>query len=254
MLKEKIKQIKNLLEKRSARRKEGLFVVEGPHLVTEALEQIKYAVYSENLSLVKKLEEQRIPCFKISRTQMTELSQVEAPQGILAVVKEKTWKLDDLFEKKDPCLVFCLGLQDPGNLGTIVRTLCAADGAGLLLAKGTVDLYNQKVIRASMGAIFRLPIILAEDDLSMLKQLKKKNVRIIAAEASGGEILYESDLTGPVAILIGNEGAGLPPEILDWADKVIKVPMPGKTESLNAGVAAAVIIYESLRQRICKTK
>jgi len=255
-MKEKIKLIKNLLEKRRARKKEGLFVVEGPHLVQEAAANIKFVLYAENLPLVKKLESQNIQCFKISKKEFAEISEVETPQWILAVVKMVTPSVQAMLghlplgkgENENQLFVFCHEVQDPGNLGTIIRTADAAGASGVILSKGTVDLYNSKTIRATMGSLFHLPIVEVDDVLETLAQLKKKGLKTVATSLSADKNYFEIDYKGGVAVMVGNEGAGLPDEVVKLCDEAVKIPIPGKAESLNVAVSTAVVLYEILRQ------
>lgn len=245
----KLKLVRSLLEKRRAREREGKFVVEGPHLVEEASSAVKYVLYHSHLPIVKKLEAQGIPCYRISKERFAELSEVATPQGVLAVVKQSEHQLSDLLNTKAPLLLFCIEVQDPGNLGTIIRTADAAGAAGVILSRGTVDLYNSKVVRASMGSIFHLPIVRVKELTETIDKLKKKKIRIVAADHQAKKDYYQADLSGPAAILVGNEGAGLPEELWDLADEIVRIPMPGRAESLNVGVASAIILYEALRQR-----
>ncbi len=248
-MKEKIKLVRNLLEKRRARRKEGRFVVEGPHLVEEAQDLIDFVFYSQELPILVSLKAKGIECLRLSRQEFEEISEVESPQGILAVVKEKRFELKDLLAKKDPLIVFCAEVQDPGNLGTIIRSADAVGAAGVILSKGTVDLYNPKVIRATMGSLFHLPIVLIEDESEALAVLKKNKLRIIATAGQAETNYFEIDYKQGTVVLVGNEGAGLSAELIKSADKSVKIPMPGKAESLNVGVSTAVVLYEALRQR-----
>ncbi|MFA4843384.1 MAG: 23S rRNA (guanosine(2251)-2'-O)-methyltransferase RlmB [Candidatus Margulisiibacteriota bacterium] len=248
-MKEKLKLVKNLLEKRSARRKEGKFVVEGPHLVEEAGQRIEFIVYAERLPIVEKLIGLSVPAYKVSSKEFAALSEVDAPQGVLAVVRTFQSKLDELLKGAKTLIVYCAGIQDPGNLGTIIRSADALGATGVILSKGTVDLYNPKVVRSTMGSLFHLPLVTVEDDAETIKQLKKNNVKIIATSAEAEKSCSDTELKGPVAVLIGNEGAGLAEEIIELADEVIKVPMAGKAESLNASVTTAILLYEISRQR-----
>jgi TrmH family RNA methyltransferase len=247
---EKLKLVRNLVEKRHARRKEKCFVVEGPHLVEEAGDRVKFVVYSENLPIVKVLEKKGTQCYKVSRKQFEELSGVETPQGVLAVVKEFEYQFRDILKADKTLIVFCVGVQDPGNLGTIIRSADAFGASGIILSKGTVDLYNPKVVRSTMGSLFHLPIITVEDDQETIEHLKQKGVKIIATAVDAKKDVNTADLKGPVAVLVGNEGAGLPKGIVDLADERVKVPMLGKAESLNVGMAATVVLYEVVKQRM----
>jgi len=246
---EKLKLVRNLLEKRSARKKEKCFVVEGPHLVEEAGDRVKFVVYSETLPVVKELEKKNVPCYKVSRQQFEELSGVETPQGILAVVREFEYQFRDVLKADKTLIIYCLGVQDPGNLGTIIRSADAFGASGIILSKGTVDLYNPKVVRSTMGSLFHLPIITVEDEKETIEHLKQKGVKIIATAVDAKRIVNDVDLKGPIAVLVGNEGAGLPEDVVKLADETVKIPMPGEAESLNVGVSTAIFLYEALRQK-----
>jgi TrmH family RNA methyltransferase len=248
-MKEKLRLVRNLLEKRRARQKEHRFVVEGPHLVEEAEDLIEFAVYSERLPILQKLEQKGIDCCKVSREQFADVSEVETPQGILAVVREQKFELRDVLKGANPLAVFCVEVQDPGNLGTIIRTADAVGATGVILSRGTVDLYNGKVIRSTMGSLFHLPIVQADDVRETIEYLKGRKIRIVATDASAKKEYYSAKYKGAAAILVGNEGAGLFEDVIKLADEVVKIPMPGKAESLNVGISTAVVLYEALRQR-----
>ncbi|OGC35180.1 hypothetical protein A2311_03110 [candidate division WOR-1 bacterium RIFOXYB2_FULL_48_7] len=247
----KISEVKNLLEKRAARRRAGLFVVEGPHLIEEACEYLEYIVYCEKLPIVKELLDKGFPAIKVSREQFADLSQVETPQGVLGVARQVDVPLTSLqLATGHWLLIYCLGIQDPGNLGTIIRSADALGAGGIILSKGTVDLYNPKVVRATQGSLFHLPLVIVENDSQALAALKNHQVKILAATLRNAKDITAIDLRPSVAIVLGNEGAGLPDEIVTLADEKIKIPMPGGAESLNVGMAATVMLYEALRQRI----
>jgi len=248
-MKEKIRLIQNLLEKRKARRKEEKFVVEGPHLVEEAAEFIDFVVYAERLPILPKLEDLDIDCYKVSKKEFAEISEVETPQWILAVVKQQKFELRDILKVANPLIVCCVEVQDPGNLGTIIRTADAVGASGVILSRGTVDLYNSKTVRSTMGSLFHLPIVQADDIVDTLETLKKKNVKLVAADLKGKNDYFLTDYRNSTAILVGNEGAGMPAGIVDLCDEIVKIPMPGQAESLNVGVSTAVVLYEALRQR-----
>jgi TrmH family RNA methyltransferase len=174
----------------------------------------------------------------------------DTPQGVAALVKLRPVKLEDLLEQTggNPLIVAVAGIQDPGNLGTIVRSAEAFAVRGVLLGEKTVHPSNPKVVRASAGSLFREPLInvkLAE----AIAHLKQNGYRVVASSSHKGEPLYRSDFTGPLALLIGNEGAGLPHEILAQADELITIPHSSRVESLNAGMAASILLYEVSRQR-----
>jgi len=173
----------------------------------------------------------------------------ETPQGVAALVRYRQSSLEDVFQQLEGGpLVAVAGLQDPGNLGTIVRSAEAFGAAGVLLGEGTVSLFNPKVVRGSAGSIFRLPIVrvrLAE----VLPQLREQGVRLIATSSHKGAPLPQANLAGPLAVVIGGEGRGLPRDLLAEVDEIIAIPHTPQVESLNAGVAASIVLYEIRRQR-----
>lgn len=172
----------------------------------------------------------------------------ESPQGIAALVRVKQYGLDDLLRVIEPLIVVAAGLQDPGNLGTVIRSAEAFGSTGLVATDGTVNPYNPKVVRGSAGSLFRLPIAKSEG-LAAIAAMRERGLRILATSSHKSTPLPELDLTGPVAILFGNEGSGVPRELLKEADQIIGIPHSSKVESLNAGIAASVVLYECARQR-----
>jgi len=242
------REVLSLLEKKKARERENKFVVEGEHLVYEAAEHIDYIVHSAVLSVVSWAKKKGIPIYKVSKKVFEFITSVETPQGVLAVVKKPEYSLKDILARTNPLIILCAGIQDPGNLGTIIRSADAVSASGVLLSAGTAGLYNQKVIRSTMGSLFHVPVVEAGGVEEIIKELKSRGIKLVAADAKGKNY-WQSELTGPVAIVIGNEGAGLPDEILRLCDETVNIPMPGKAESLNAAMAATLILYEALRQR-----
>jgi len=181
----------------------------------------------------------------------------ESPQGVAALVRLKKFSLDEVVEKErlqvGPIVVLA-GLQDPGNLGTILRSAEAFGSAGLVLGEGTVSPFNSKVVRASAGSVFRLPIIhghgkAATKLAEVSETLRAQKVRLIATSSHKGTPVDQADLQGATAIFFGNEGAGLPREIMAMMDELIAIPHTEQVESLNAGVAASIVLYEAARQR-----
>lgn len=174
----------------------------------------------------------------------------ESPQGVAALVRLKPARLDDLLQGlgEDSLLVAAGGIQDPGNLGTIIRSAEAFSARGVLLGEKTVSHFNPKVVRASAGSLFREPLIRVKLG-ETVELLKQHGVRVVATSSHKGKPLYEADFTGPVLIVIGSEGAGLPPAILAEADELVTIPHSARVESLNAGVAASLVMYEAARQR-----
>jgi TrmH family RNA methyltransferase len=177
----------------------------------------------------------------------------ETPQGVAALVRLRESNLDDLVERLHvgPIMIV-VGLQDPGNLGTLLRSAEAFGSAGVVLGEGTVSPFNSKVIRASAGSIFRLPFVLAKaagGTEDILARLRNQSVRLVATSSHKGTAIHEAQLNGPLALFIGNEGAGLPRSLMAQIDELVAIPHSTHVESLNAGVAASILLYEAARQR-----
>jgi TrmH family RNA methyltransferase len=184
----------------------------------------------------------------------------ESPQGVAALVRLKEFSLDDVLERLQvgPIVVLA-GLQDPGNLGTILRSSEAFGSAGVVLGEGTVSPFNSKVVRASAGSVFRLPVVRGQGQgraksagnklEEVCEKLRAQGVRLIATSSHKGTPLDQADLKGPAAIFFGNEGSGLPREVMAKMDESIAIPHTAQVESLNAGVAASIVLYEAARQR-----
>ena len=179
------------------------------------------------------------------------MSDTLTPQGVLCVLKKLHYDLTNILQKTDTgsLFVFLENLQDPGNLGTIMRTSEGAGVHAVIMTKKTVDIYNPKTIRATMGSIYRVPFIYIEETRQTIELLKENKVRVYAAHLKGTTYYDGQDYTGSTAFLIGNEGNGLTEETAVMADTYIKIPMHGKLESLNAAIATSLLIYEAERQR-----
>jgi RNA methyltransferase, TrmH family len=173
----------------------------------------------------------------------------ESPQGLAALVNVKTHAIGEVLESAAPGpLLVIAGLQDPGNLGTILRSAEAFGAKGVLLSEGTVSVYNSKVVRASAGSVFRLAVVKVELK-SVIETMRSRGVRLFATSSHKGTLLPEADLRGQVAIFIGNEGAGLDKKLLSEMDELIMIPHSPRVESLNAGIAASIILYEAGRSK-----
>jgi len=253
----KVKYFHSLKNKKT-RRASAKFIVEGIHLVREALQSgsAERIIYGENIlktaegkELLGRIISSDIPNEEASEKIIGYLSDVETPQGIIASVMPKVCDLGDLFDAPDPLIVVACGIQDPGNLGTMIRTADAAGCTGIILSEGTVDPYNDKAVRASSGSIFHLNIVKIDDIIELVSALKRRGVKIISAVVGAEKDLYSSDLRGPVALMIGSESKGLPSDIERYSDETVSIPMVGRAESLNAAVSCAVLLYEALRQR-----
>jgi TrmH family RNA methyltransferase len=255
----RVKSLKSLSLKKF-RQKEKKFSAEGFHLIGEALSAPEFKIESiffskkalrakEGADLIKKAAKAAIELIEVSDPVMKSLSEVEEPQGMVACIRMREASIDDLTDSASPLIAVCVGIQDPGNLGTIVRSVDALSGTGILAGSGSADIYNPKALRASMGSVFHLPIVEFDDVMTGIKRLKEKGVNLVATSLGASEQLKDLDLTRATAIVFGSEGAGLPLQVLQSCGHVIKIPMRGKAESLNVGSAATIIFYEALRQR-----
>ena len=181
---------------------------------------------------------------------MKSMSDTQTPQGILCVVKQPSCVIEDIMgNKKSHLLLILEGLQDPGNLGTIFRTSEAAGVTGIIMSRDTVDIYNPKTIRSTMGSIYRVPFIYSEDLYTDLDKLRAHGISVYAAYLTGSVSYDKCDYRSDTAFLIGNEGNGLSDKALSHSDTRVRIPMEGSVESLNAAVSAAVLMYEAHRQR-----
>lgn len=247
-----IKRLLQLQKKSKARNEEKVFVVEGLRMFSEVPKNCVEKVYiSETLYNRKKheLHLHDFPLEILSDSVFGYVSDTKTPQGILCVVKQKKYELDDLLKVKNPHFVVLDNLQDPGNLGTIVRTAEAAGVDAVFMSKDCVDIYNPKTIRSTMGSIYRMPFIYIEDVSALLNMFKEYGIKSYAAHLDGVNDYDEEDYTSGAAILIGNEGNGLRDEVTEKADILVRIPMLGHVESLNAAIAASVLMFEVFRQR-----
>lgn len=244
-----VKRLINLKNKSSARRKEGVFIAEGIKMYRETPKDRIEAIYIEEKfsELYEKDIDEEYTV--VSENVFKQISDTVTPQGIIAVVRQKENDLKNILKKDEKQLFILLeNLQDPGNLGTIVRTAEGAGVSAVIAGKSTVDIYNPKVIRSTMGSIFRVPYIITDDLREEIELLKNNGVTIYAAHLNGRNYYDKENYDGSTAFIIGNEANGLTKEISSKADKLIKIPMCGKLESLNASVAAAVLMYEASKK------
>lgn len=239
--------------------KEGKFLAEGSLLVEEALLSrwpLELLVYTgewrESPSGRKILELARkaaVPGLEVAGEIFAKLAATQTPQGVLAVARRQEEDFSALIKKKPALLVLVDGVQDPGNLGTIIRSADAAAADGVLLTKGTVDLYNPKTVRGTMGSLFHLPVLTVAQARAALKEMAGAGLQLVAGDPSAETLLFACDFTRPTVLAVGNEARGCSPEILRLADRVVRIPMPGRAGSLNVAAAAAVMLYEVVRQR-----
>ncbi len=246
-----VKNIINLLKKSGERKNRGLFVIEGVRMFVEIPANQLVKIYaSESFAYDNKELLLGHDYEMVSDQVFKQMSDTKTPQGIMAVVKMSEYGIEDIVNKeKTPFVVVLENIQDPGNLGTIMRTAEGAGATGIIMSRDTVDIYNPKTIRSTMGSLFRMPFIYVDDICNTADELKKHGITTYAAHLNGAKDYYKEDYTIPSAIFIGNEGNGLTKELTDKADILVKIPMEGRLESLNAAVSTAVILYEGMRQR-----
>ncbi|HEY4962883.1 MAG TPA: RNA methyltransferase [Terriglobales bacterium] len=233
----------------------GEVAIEGMHIVEEAIRaglRFTTVFFSES---ARERAHKLIPQLSLQTETLLLPDEVfssavpsETPQGVAALVKVKLFKLDEAFAPAPALVIISAGVQDPGNLGTIARSAEAFGATGILLGERTVSPWNWKAIRASAGSMFRVPTVKVEM-AAALTELKARGVRILATSSHKGTTISRSDLRVPVAIAIGNEGAGLARDVVAQADEIIAIPQSSRVESLNAGIATSIILYETARQR-----
>lgn len=284
----RVKRLVNLMKKRKARDAENVYLVEGIRMFREVPQEelrevyVSESFYGKEQDMVRAvLRGSRVEPEIVTDVVYEHISDTKSPQGILCVVHQKAYTLEEvmgvpledidknmdenavengvggavgntgeaLATVEDPHTIVLEHLQDPGNLGTIFRTAEAAGVSGIILDRGCVDIYNPKTIRSTMGAIYRVPFVYVEDLHETIKILKERNIRVYAAHLKDSVDYDEPDYTGGTAFLIGNEGNGLKKETADLADSYVKIPMAGSVESLNAAVAATILMFEVSRQR-----
>ncbi len=250
-----VKEVKKLKEKKY-RDITNQYIVEGIKMVAEAIEEnasIDTIVVCEDCvndgSIDKKLlyEIAKYKCIYVTEKVFSTISDVTNPQGILAVINQNS-KEENIDYSADFVLVLD-GIQDPGNLGTILRTADSANLKQIIVSSDTADCFNPKVVRSTMGGIFRINVIRAENLKQNLEQLQKQGFEVVVTSLDTDESIYDITYNKKV-VVIGNEAKGVSKEIQEMADKKVKIPMLGKTESLNAGVAAGIMIYEYVRNKV----
>lgn len=248
----RIKNVIQLNQKAKVRREQGLFVAEGKKMFLEApADWISEVYVSQSLSADKEIMEraEKFFCEIVKDSVFRQMCDTKTPQGILTVLKLPVWTEEDVLGGDAPLVMVLEDLQDPGNAGTILRTGEGAGVKGVLLTKTCVDITNPKVIRSTMGSIYRIPFLYVEDVVSLKKKLADRGIRTFAAHLKGENAYDREDYRGGTAFFIGNEGKGLTDSAAETADCLIRIPMCGKVESLNAAMAAGILMYEASRQR-----
>lgn len=263
-----IKEVVQLRKKSKARSQAGVFLVEGIRMIQEVpVETLKKLYITEGFYKKYKKELDSLLTGKssvkpelVSDTVFAYMSDTKTPQGVLGIVEQAKYDLEEILigvklpdgqesVRQAPHIMILDNLQDPGNLGTIFRTAEAAGVSGIIMSQDCVDIYNPKTIRSTMGAVYRMPFLYVEDLKETIALLKQKGICVYAAHLDGKNTYDKEDYKKGAAFLIGNEGNGLRQEIADCADTWIRIPMAGQVESLNAAVAASVLMFEVSRQR-----
>jgi len=244
---------------RKFREKEQKFLVEGNLMVAEALRfnwPLGLLVYTgewgasaAGQTILRLAGEANLKCLAVEKKVFDAIASTDTPQGVLAVACRKEEDLPTMLGRKPSLLLLVDAVQDPGNFGTMIRSADAAGADGVLFTRGTVDLYNPKTLRATMGSVFHLPVLPVSGVEELLEQLSRAGLQLVAGDPGAKEILADCDFTRPTVLAVGNEVRGCSEKILQRADRVVRIPMPGRAESLNAAMAAAIMLYEAVRQR-----
>lgn len=238
--------------------REGWLAAEGSHILEEALKPgsqatvhcvlVAQAAAQEHRVLLAQLREET-ELARVPDRLFRQLAQTQAPQGIAALIELHPVELRTLLARPDAILVVACGLQDPGNMGTIIRSADALGASAVITVMNTVNPYNPKAVRSCAGSILRLPVFANLQPDVLFKQLRASGIRIVAADPHSHTPISEADFLGPVAVLIGKEAAGLPPEIQREADQLLRIPICSEADSINAATAAGIFLYEIARQR-----
>lgn len=250
-----VKHIRKLKEKKY-REENNEFIIEGIKLLEEAINEnadIEKVIICDDCNLENdiynelKYEIAKLDCIYVSEKIFEYISDVKTPQGIMAIIKKDN-RNKEINYNEDVILVLD-NIQDPGNMGTILRTADSLNLKQIIISKGSSDVYNPKVVRSTMGAIFRINIIESEDLIKTVKELKKHKISVVSTSLDTNKSIYDIEYN-KTAIIIGNEANGVSQELQDLSDNKVKIPMLGKTESLNASVATAIILYEAMRNKL----
>jgi len=260
--KARLKKILSYQQKKS-RKSDNSFVVEGTRLTEEALKSswnVKELFYShsfkdsaEGQMLLDLARRKRIEVTEVQEKVVRKMAETQTPQGVVAVVEQRSFDLELFLDQKPAFTLALESLKDPGNLGTIIRTADALGVEGIFLSAQSVELYNPKVVRSSMGSLFHLPIFYPVPILELLHRLKG-DIKIVASLASGGANCKQVDFSDPICLLIGGEAFGLSKEVQALADSKVSIPDYGSAESLNVSVAAGILMYEIAQSKNLRTK
>lgn len=258
---DRVRRVVALVQKSKARRDEKVFIIEGMKMLREApVLQVDEVFVTEKFIDTANEEDKEIlwryGAETVSEDVLRKMSDTQTPQGVLAVIRQYEYSMEEVLEGYNqenetaaPLLLVLENIQDPGNLGTMLRSGEGAGVTGVIMGKGCADIYNPKVIRSTMGSIFRMPFIYAESVPQVVRDLKDSGIRTYAAHLKGKKNYDEFDYTGPTAFLIGNEGKGLTDETAKEASEYVLIPMKGEVESMNAATSSAILTFEASRQR-----
>ncbi|WP_343209199.1 RNA methyltransferase [Anaerolentibacter hominis] len=244
-----MKHIIQLAKKARYRREQEQYVVEGIRMVDEIPGPLLIRAYLSESYAGKYGTPDHYPCEVVSDRVFAQISDTKTPQGILALVKMQKYSLEQMLREPRVNLILLEDLRDPGNMGTIVRCAEGAGVTGIIASDTSVDLYNPKVIRSTMGSVFRVPVLFVPDFKKLLVRLKEENVTLYAAHLAGSSDYDRISYSDRSGVMIGNEAQGLSEEAAGMADTLVKIPMMGKVESLNAAIASSVFMYEIFRQK-----
>lgn len=254
-----IKAICEYMSKTKERRKNDIFVVEGIRMNEESPFELVREVYASDSFMKGAGEREKKFLSEVTKAGKSfeivsdavydRMTGTRTPQGILSVVKQIHYEMKDILKEPSPLIIVLEDIQDPGNLGTILRTAEGAGVSGIIMSRKTADIYNPKVVRSTMGSIFRIPFVYADAVPETMKELKAHGIELFAAYLKGTKSYDELNYTKGTAFLIGNEGNGLSKEVADSADTYIRIPMLGRVESLNAATSTAILAFEAARQR-----
>lgn len=249
---QKIKNLIKCMKNAKERKKADIFLVEGIRMFVEIPKEMHVETFvTEGFYEKHKELFQGLSYEMVSDHIMELISDTKTPQGVVSIVKRYHYAVSEVCAGDAPLIMALENIQDPGNLGTIIRTAEGAGVTGVVMSKETVDIYNPKVVRSTMGSIFRVPFCYVENLTECIEGLNTKEFRTYSAHLQG-KSFYDHDYQNPTVFCIGNEGNGLSEELSEATNHKIKIPMKGKVESLNAATAATVLMYEAMRQRSFK--
>ena len=248
----KVQRLRRLVGRRSAREEERAFVVEGTKLLREALDagapvESVFVAAKASDPVVDRAHDAGLLVFELAEGVIERVADTVTPQPVMAVVGMVDVDLEAV--RESTFVVVCVDVRDPGNAGTVLRSAEAAGAGAVVCCTGSVDLYNPKTVRASAGSLFHVPVVAGGDPMHVLDTIAAWGLRRLGTEATGGVAYDEVDLTQPIAFVLGNEANGLPDSVRSSIDDLVTIPMLGRSESLNVGMAASVLCFETARQR-----